>query len=235
MLAIVSPSIRTSAAYEPSAVTIVPLVISVRIGPSWRNRWTPAADGVRRAMVGDGEGRSARPGQASTAVSAAIAGRTGPVDAGSIDQVAATDQQQREPRRTMPRWRPGSAADRARDGGRGGPASASARRRRVPRRPAGRRRGIGVGDLWHRGRRRSRRRRRRRQGERRQLADDRARLDAAVLVAIARAVELERSHVPRARPTPRRRRRAAAAGQVPERATGRGGRPTPAGRPNPST
>ena len=34
MVAIVSPSIRTSATDEPSAVTIVPLVMSVRIGPS---------------------------------------------------------------------------------------------------------------------------------------------------------------------------------------------------------
>ena len=58
MLAIVSPSIRTSAAYEPSAVTIVPLVISVRIGPSWRNPRHPAADGVRREMVGDAEVRA---------------------------------------------------------------------------------------------------------------------------------------------------------------------------------
>ena len=55
MLAIVSPSIRMSATYEPSAVTIVPLVMSVRIGPSWRNPRHPAADGVRRVMVGDGE------------------------------------------------------------------------------------------------------------------------------------------------------------------------------------
>ncbi len=33
MAAIVSPSTRTSAWLEPSAVTIVPLMISVRIGP----------------------------------------------------------------------------------------------------------------------------------------------------------------------------------------------------------
>jgi hypothetical protein len=32
---IVSPSTRTSAADDPSAVTIVPFVMSVRIGPSW--------------------------------------------------------------------------------------------------------------------------------------------------------------------------------------------------------
>src|SRR5262245_40615308 len=33
--AMVSPSMRTSAEVEPSAVTMVPLVMSLRIGPSW--------------------------------------------------------------------------------------------------------------------------------------------------------------------------------------------------------
>ena len=35
MATIVSPSMSTSAACEPSAVTMVPLVMSVRIDPSW--------------------------------------------------------------------------------------------------------------------------------------------------------------------------------------------------------
>ena len=38
---------------------------------------------------------------------------------------------------------------------------------------------------------------RRRKGERRQLADDRAGLDASILVLVAGGVQLERSHVPR--------------------------------------
>src|SRR4249920_3542011 len=47
----VSPSIRTSAGYEASAVTIVPLVMSVRIGPSWAT-----GVGGQEEMVGDGRG-----------------------------------------------------------------------------------------------------------------------------------------------------------------------------------
>ncbi len=75
----------------------------------------------------------------------------------------------------------------------------------------------------------------RREGLRRQLADDGARLDAAVLVLVARAVELQRPHVPRRARHERRAVARPAAGRVPVPSTGRDGRPTPGGRPTRSS
>ena len=76
--------------------------------------------------------------------------------------------------------------------------SGSVRRSGYCRRSAGRRRRIGDRrrDDSAGNRRRPRRRGRRRQRAGPQLADDGARLDAAILVAVARAVQLERAHVP---------------------------------------
>ena len=98
------------------------------------------------------------------------------------------------------------------DGGRGRPSPAPSRRG-----VTGRRRGRGRG---------------RRAAPGRQLADDRARLDAPILVLVARAIELERPHVPRRAGDVRRRHRGAPPrGRVPVGATGRGGRPTRGARP----
>ena len=50
--AIVSPSTRTSAWYEPSAVTMVPLAIRVRIGPP-RVRWARRTGAGAGTLLGD--------------------------------------------------------------------------------------------------------------------------------------------------------------------------------------
>ena len=92
------------------------------------------------------------------------------------------------------------------------------------------------GRRWRDRTRRGRRRCRGRRGEgtRRQLADDGARLDAAVLVLVARSVELERAHVPRGTGdltgavTRCPRPRGSSSGIA------RGGRPMRGGRPSPS-
>ena len=104
------------------------------------------------------------------------------------------------------RGRRRQSRDRGRDGRDVRVPLRRARIRRARRRArGGRRRGRGRSRRRARGgrrRSRGRSRRRGRQGQRRQLADDRARLDAPVLVLVARSIELERPHVPRARRTP---------------------------------
>ena len=51
MAAMVSPSTRTSARWEPSALTTVPLTMSVRIGPSSRRRYMlPGVNGPMKCQ-----------------------------------------------------------------------------------------------------------------------------------------------------------------------------------------
>ena len=235
MLAIVSPSIRTSAAYEPSAVTIVPLVMSVRIGPSWRNPRHPAAMAVRRVMVGDGEGGAAAARRARRSVAGSSAGRRSrrrrSIDAGlqrrdssvsgpRAHRDAGVDGRGRRRTGLVRRWtwRAASAVGPPRGAG-GAP---GAGRRGVPRRRVA-------------------------PGSAGAAASGGARANGgssptmalgwmlAVLVAIAGSVELERPHVPR------RARHLAGAVALTATATGsrtptgQGGRPRPSPRPHPST